>query len=124
MTTAITGITETTAPLTTADSATRAELAEALDGLAAAAERVGDDPCTRAVLAVVVQRLEESAGVALGETCGDPLVVLQRRFGRAHARLAAARHVDADLLLGLARALQRSPGEAAAAPPVVTRRTG
>ena len=60
----------TTALLPTAGSATRAELAEALDGL------------------------------------------------------AAARHVDADLLLGLARALQRSPGEAAAAPPVVTRRTG
>jgi hypothetical protein len=92
-------------------TSTPGDLADALDGLAAAAEQAGDDPCTRAVLAVVVQRLEESAGVGLGETCADPLVVLQRRFGRAHARLAAGGTGDTDLLLGLARALQPQPSQ-------------
>ena len=100
----------TTALLTTG-STTQTELAEALDGLAAAAEQAHDDARTRAVLAVVVERLEDASGTTLGDAAGDPLVVLQRRFGRAHARLAAqpARRVDGDLLLGLARALQPEP---------------
>ena len=42
---------------------------------------------------------------------GEPLVVLQRRFGRAHARLAArpAGRLDPDLLSDLARALRPEP---------------
>src|SRR5688572_23669441 len=105
MTTTATTSTRTTpgtAPRTSLD-----ELAGALDGLATAAEQARDDAPTRAVLAVVVQRLEAAAGAALGDACGEPLVVLQRRFGRAHARLAArsSGEVDADLLHGLARAL-------------------
>ena len=87
------------------------DLADALDGLAAAAGQARDDACTRAVLAVVVQRLEDAACATLGTADHDPLVVLQRRFGRAHARLAALRaaEVDTDLLHGLARALRPEP---------------
>jgi predicted transcriptional regulator len=103
--------------MTTLRTTTSDDLAAALDGLAAAAEQARDDARTRAVLAVVVQRLEDAAGTELGETDHDALVVLQRRFGRAHAQLAAhgAAHVDADLLHGLAKALQPEPaGEPAA----------
>ena len=84
------------------------DLAGALDTLAAAAEQTRDDAPGRAVLAVVVQRLEDAAGAWLGDTDDDALVVLQRRFGRAHARLARDRTggVDADLLHGLAQALR------------------
>ena len=97
--------------MTTLRTTTSDDLAGALDGLAAAAEQARDDARTRAVLAVVVQRLEDAAGAELGTTDGDPLVVLQRRFGRAHAQLAAHRtaDVDADLLHGLARALRPEP---------------
>lgn len=104
-----TGTTTRTTTRTTSD-----ELNAALDGLAAAAGHACDEPRTRAVLAVVVQRLEDATGAWLGDTDGDPLVVLQRRFGRAHARLAEQRpdHVDADLLTGLARALQPQPAPA------------
>ena len=93
---------------TTARTGTDGELAAGLDGLAAAAGQACDDARTRAVLAVVVQRLEDAAGAELGDTTGEALVVLQRRFGRAHARLAqrGAGPVDADLLHGLAMALQ------------------
>ncbi len=93
-------------------------LTTSLDGLAAAAEQARDDARTRAVLAVVVQRLEDAAGAWLGDTGGDPLVVLQRRFGRAHGLLLERRtgDADADLLHGLARALQPQPaGEPRAA---------
>ena len=102
-----------TTTLPTPTTAAR-DLALALDGLAAAAEQSTDDACTRAVLAVVVQRLEDAAGAGLGGTTGDPLVVLQRRFGRAHAQLAGddTAQVDADLLLGLARALRPEPAVA------------
>ena len=105
-----------TAPTTTQPTTTPlTDLTGALDGLAAAAEQAHDDAPTRAVLAVVVMRLEDAAGAALGEACGDPLVVLQRRFGRAHARLAArsSGHVEADLLHGLARALAPEPAPSA-----------
>jgi hypothetical protein len=96
---------------TTTTASTADELAAALDGLAAAAGQAGDDARTRAVLAVVVERLEDAAGAGLGDTCGEPLVVLQRRFGRAHARLAArpAGRLDPDLLSDLARALRPEP---------------
>ncbi len=99
----------------TTTARTQTDLTRALDGLAAAAEQAHDDAPTRAVLAVVVTRLEDAAGAGLGEACGDPLVVLQRRFGRAHARLAArtAGDVDADLLHGLARALAPDPARGA-----------
>ena len=102
---------------------TRTDVTGALDGLAAAAEQAHDDAPTRAVLAVVVMRLEDAAGAGLGDACGDPLVVLQRRFGRAHARLAAraAGQVDADLLHGLARALAPEPVRDAR---TATRRSG
>jgi hypothetical protein len=95
----------------TLPTTTSHDLLEALDGLAAAAARTGDDACGRAVLSLVVQHLEDAAGGGLGSTDGDPLVVLQRRFGRAHARLATrpAADVDGDLLLGLASALQPEP---------------
>jgi hypothetical protein len=97
--------------MTTLRTTTSDDLAGALDGLATAAGQALDDARTRAVLAVVVQRLEDAAGACLGDTHGDPLVVLQRRFGRAHARLTAHRaaEVDADLLHGLARALLPEP---------------
>jgi hypothetical protein len=87
------------------------DLASALDGLAAAVEQARDDARTRAVLAVVVQRLEDTVDAALGDTCGDPLVVLQRRFGRAHARLAARRAsgLDAGFLQALATTLVPEP---------------
>ncbi len=87
------------------------DLTSALDGLALAAEQAPDDALTRAVLAAVVERLEDATGAGLGDASGDPLVVLQRRFGRAHARLAArgVADVDADLLQGLARALHAEP---------------
>ncbi len=83
------------------------ELTGALDGLAAAAAQAGDDARTPAVLAVVVQRLEDAAGAGLGDASREPLVVLQRRLGRASARLAGSRApLDADLVDGLARALE------------------
>jgi hypothetical protein len=87
------------------------DLASALHGLAAAAGRACDDTRSRAVLAVLVQRLEDAAGAGLGDTSGDPLVVLQRRFGRAHAHLAVrgAADVDAALLHDLAQALEPEP---------------
>lgn len=97
--------------MTTLRTTTSHHLADALDGLAAAAEQARDDACTRAVLAVVVQRLEDAAGATLGTADHDPLVVLQRRFGRAHARLAArpATDVDPDLLHDLVGALRPEP---------------
>ena len=97
----------TTLPTTTSPGTDEA-VDQALDRLAAAADSAHDDARTRAVLAVVVQRLEDAADAGLGDTSLDPLVVLQRRFGRAHALLAAQRpdDVDADLLHGLARALR------------------
>jgi hypothetical protein len=102
--------TMTTLP-TTLPTTTSHDVGAALDGLAAAAAQAHDDARTRAVLAVVVQRLEDAAGAELGATDGDPLVVLQRRFGRAHARLAAhdTAHVDADLLHDLTGALRPEP---------------
>lgn len=97
--------------MTTLRTTTSDDLADALDSLASAAGQARDDACTRAVLAVVVQRLEDAAGATLGTADHDPLVVLQRRFARAHARLSAHRaaDVDADLLHGLARALRPEP---------------
>lgn len=97
--------------MTTLWTTTSHDLAGELDGLAAAAAQARDDACTRAVLAVVVQRLEDTADATLGTAHHDPLVVLQRRFGRAHARLAArpAADVDADLLHALARSLRPEP---------------
>ena len=89
----------------------RTDLDDVLQVLAAAAAHAPDDDCTRAVLAVVVQRLEDAAGAWLGETDGDPLVVLQRRFGRAHARLVedGRRDTEVALLHALALALQPAP---------------
>lgn len=97
--------------MTTLLTTTAPDVTAALDGLAAATEQARDDARTRAVLAVVVERLEDATGATLGAAAGDPLVVLQRRFGRAHTRLAEQRprQVDGELLLGLARALQPEP---------------
>ena len=98
----------TTHRTTTLRTTTSDDLTDALDRLATAAEQAPENPRTRAVLAVVVQRLEDAAGAWLGDADGEPLVVLQRRFGRAHARLVADGRaaLDADLLHGLARALR------------------
>ncbi len=86
------------------------ERAGVLDRLAVAAEQAHDDRRTRAALAVVVQRLEDAAGAGLGDASREPLVVLQRRLGRASARLAGSRApLDADLVDGLARALEPQP---------------
>lgn len=60
----------------------------ALDELVTAAAAARDDVRSRAALASVVLSLERSAGSSLGTTAGDPLVVLQRRLGRAHRLLA------------------------------------
>ena len=115
----------TTSTTTTTTTTTRTTpfggLATALDGLAAAAHQARDDAPTRAVLAVVVHRLEDAAGAGLGDTDGDPLVVLQRRLGRAHGLLLerGACAVDGDLLRGLARALEPA-ATVAARPPVRT----
>ena len=91
------------APTTASDD----DLSGALVALAAAAEQARDDVRTRAVLAAVVERLEHAAGADLGDTAVDPLVVLQRRFGRAHALLARrlGTAVEPDLLRGLAAAV-------------------
>ena len=62
----------------------------ALHELVTAAAAIRDDVCGRAGLAVVVLSLECSAGGSLGTTDGDPLVVLQRRLGRAHRLLETA----------------------------------
>ena len=92
------------------------DLAAPLDGLAAAAEQATDDARTRAVLAAVVERLEDAAGAGLGDAGSDPLVVLQRRFGRAHALLAARAPagLEPGLLRELARAVE-APDDGAAA---------
>jgi predicted transcriptional regulator len=94
-------------------------LSTALDGLAVAAERARDDGRTRAVLAAVVQRLEDAADAGLGDADGDPLVVLQRRFGRAHALLAArpAADLEPDLLRSVAAAVAAPAASAAAVRP-------
>ncbi len=63
----------------------------ALDELAGAAAATQDDACARTALSAVVLSLESSAGSSLGPTEGDPLVVLQRRLGRAHRLLATGR---------------------------------
>ena len=60
----------------------------ALEELVGAAAAVADDACGRAALAAVVRSMESSAESSLGTTAGDPLVVLQRRLGRAHRLLA------------------------------------
>jgi len=59
-----------------------------LDELAHAAAAV--DPGHHAVsgLASVVLAIERAAGVSLGPADDEPLIVLQRRFGRAHRSLA------------------------------------
>jgi len=64
-------------------------LSLALDDLAEIAAQAADDTATRAVLARTVCSLEQAAGAGLGRVDGDPLVVLQRRLGRAARRLAA-----------------------------------
>jgi hypothetical protein len=56
----------------------------ALDELA---DAVANERCSVVALATVVLALEESAGAPLGETGTEPLIVLQRRFARAHRRL-------------------------------------
>ncbi len=49
-----------------------------------------DAACFRARLSTVVRTLEGASGTSLGTTDGDPLVVLQRRFARAHRELVRA----------------------------------
>ncbi len=100
-----------TTPLTTPLATCDEDVTDALEGLAAAAEQASDDARTRTLLEVAVHRLEDAADAGLGDSRGDPLVVLQRRLGRASARLAgrSTGRVDAELLHRLARALQPEP---------------
>lgn len=58
--------------------------------LAAAAADAEDDAPALAALSSVVRALERAAGASLGPTDDEGLVVLQRRFGRAHRRLDPA----------------------------------
>ena len=87
------------------------ELATALDRLAHAAAHTPDTPATRTARAAAVTDLERAAHAGLGPAGHDPLVVLQRRLGRAHARLAAtpgapeAGALEAGVVLGHLRAL-------------------
>jgi hypothetical protein len=99
---------------------------DALHELTAAAAHACDDARTRAVLAVVVRQLEHAAAAELGDTAGEPLVVLQRRLGRAHRLLAGSRAqaaaLDADHVRGLVSALdpRRAPHQRPDAVPVGT----
>lgn len=82
------------------------DLSDRLDELAHAAAHAADDRWTVAVLARVVAELEAAADACLGGTEGEALVVLQRRFGRVHARLlAGAGGLRADDVLAHVRAL-------------------
>ncbi len=67
---------------------TTSAVSAALEDLVGAAAAAADDAGGRAALAAVVRSLESSAESSLGTTAGDPLVVLQRRLGRAHRLLA------------------------------------
>lgn len=69
----------------TNDAAAEAALHELAELVAAAGH---DEPVRRALAAVVLE-MERVAGAALGDTDGEPVVVLQRRFGRAHLRVEA-----------------------------------
>lgn len=66
-----------------------ATLMSALDQLVHAANEAPDTRWTTTVLATAVTDLERVAGASLGAAEHDPLVVLQRRLGRVHRRLAA-----------------------------------
>lgn len=68
----------------------RLAVQRAMAELADAAATAGDGSATRAALAGVVRGLERAAGSPLGAAEQDPLVVLQRRLGRAHRLLAGA----------------------------------
>lgn len=96
-------------------------LSSALDELTEVAARAVDDAPTRAALARSVELLEQAAGAGLGPTGCDPLVVLQRRLGRAAQRLsvgARAGDLRAEQVRAHAAALrcpvpaQRRPGGA------------
>ncbi|MEJ5867045.1 hypothetical protein WDV85_04735 [Pseudokineococcus sp. 5B2Z-1] len=85
----------------------RQDLDDLADAAAGAEGHLGAE-----VLAGAVARLEALAGAPLGPVAGEPLVVLQRRAGRA-LRLLAARTpaVDGGRLAGLATDL-REPAAA------------
>lgn len=96
-------------------------LSRALDELGDVAAQAADDAPTRAALARTVGLLELAAGAALGPAEHDPLVVLQRRLGRASQRLsvgARAGDLRAEQVRAHAAALrcpvpaQRRPGGA------------
>ena len=77
-------------------------VASALDELVVAAAAALDHARARAALSAVVLSLESATGSSLGPTARDPLVVLQRRLGRAHRLLATGRSgaVTADEVRG------------------------
>ena len=84
-----------------------------LDEIAHLLADADDDALTREVSAAAVTTLERMAGAPLVTTAGEPLVVLTRRFARAH-RLLDGRAASSEAL-GLLRTQRdalRDPGAA------------
>lgn len=69
-----------------------AEVGPALGWLAETVADSPDSPSTRFALAGVVHDLEDLVGATLGNAHTDPIVVLLRRFARAHRLLLTAEH--------------------------------
>ena len=113
-------LTTTTATPTTA---LRTGLSHALDELGEVAAQAGDDAPTRAALARAVEQLEQAAGADLGSTTCDPLVVLQRRLGRAAQRLDGLTAADASAAAGLSAEQVRAHAAALRCPVPVQRRS-
>lgn len=83
--------------------------AAAMSDLAQVAAEVPDTAEARWVLGCVLARLEQLAGVDLGPTSVDPLVVLQRRLGRVHGILTRRGPVpEAEELLASVARLRRA----------------
>lgn len=80
-------------------------LAAALAQLAHAAAEAPDTRWTVTALAAAVTDLEHAAGASLGATEHDPLVVLQRRLGRAHRLLTATPATTAEVVQAHLQAL-------------------
>ena len=68
-------------------TAQRDLLDDVLDETAHLLAETGDDELTRTVAASAVATLERLVGASLGPTEGDPVLLLARRFARAHRRV-------------------------------------
>lgn len=91
-----------------------------LDELAFTAAEIDDSATATRGLATTVLLLEQAAGVSLGPVDGEPLVVLQRRFGRAHHRLAPE-SISAEEATQLLAALRTAAAPDADVRPVAVR---